>query len=348
MESLVNVSQEKSNLIDLRPSELTGIIGRDSINKLSSLFSKNVWEEYRTLYDSVSRLELETIFPIQLDFELNASCNLKCPMCPISIESNTGKGRETWFNFETYAEIIKSGVANGLRAIKLNYVNEPLIRDDLKKFVEFARENGVVDIYLSTNGLLLKEKIIRDLIEAGLTRIQVSIDAYSEEIYEKVRPGGNLKKVRQNVENLIKIKKELRSLTPLVRVNFVRTEINEHELEAFIDLWINKVEMIGVQEMIKPPTDLIQIKSKSTSNKKKNGFRCSFPYKQLVINNEGKILPCCTFYGEKFELGNIKDKSLMEVWTSSDMKELRKIHYQGEYFKNEICRQCVEDGVVEE
>ena len=38
----------------------------------------------------------------------------------------------------------------------------------------------------------------------------------------------------------------------LIRVNFVRTNINEHELEDFIEFWKDKVEMIGIQEMVNP------------------------------------------------------------------------------------------------
>ena len=48
-------------------------------------------------YDLASNL-VDLDFPIQLDFELNASCNLKCPMCPISAESPKGKGKSTWFD----------------------------------------------------------------------------------------------------------------------------------------------------------------------------------------------------------------------------------------------------------
>ncbi|MDT9673059.1 radical SAM protein, partial [Campylobacter jejuni] len=74
----------------------------------------------------------------------------------------------------------------------------------------------------------------KKLIEAGLDRIQISLDAISQELYEQMRPGSNYKKVVDNVLNLIELNKSMQSLTPLVRENFVRTEINEHELDNFM------------------------------------------------------------------------------------------------------------------
>lgn len=96
--------------------------------------------------------------------------------------------------------------------------------------------------------MLLNKQRIKSLIESGLDRIQISLDACSEEIYNKMRPGGNYQKVINNIQELIKIKKETNNLTPLVRVNFVRTEINEHKLEDFLAFFWGGgvVDMIGV------------------------------------------------------------------------------------------------------
>ena len=49
-----------------------------------------------------------------------------------------------------------------------------------------------------------------------------------------------------------KLKKEMNSVTPLILLNIVRTEIKEHVLNDFIDYWVDKVDMIGIQEMVNP------------------------------------------------------------------------------------------------
>lgn len=332
---------------ELKSTELTAIMGREKFDLLADVVGNDVWATYRKEYDAAANLEVITEYPLQIDFELNASCNLRCPMCPISVESPKGKGKSTWFSFELYKQIVIDGVKRGLRAIKLNYVNEPLIRNDLYEFIRFAREAGVIDVYLSTNGVLMTPKVIRQLVEAGLTRIQISIDAHTVEVYDQVRPGGDLHKVQKNVARLMAIREEAGSVTPLVRVNFVRTELNEHQLKEFVAYWKDRVDMIGIQEYVKPPKASGQLISRTTEHKRVRGFRCSFPFKQLVITNEHSILPCCTFWGEQLKLAQCDTpQDVVTAWNSDKMKRLRQIHESGEYWRIETCRQCVDGGLV--
>lgn len=335
-----------STEFDLKETELTGLIGREALERLSVLHEGEAWRAYRDTYDKASRLEVLTERPLQLDFELNATCNLKCPMCPISVESNKDKPRKDWFKFETFCALIDEGVANGLKAIKLNYINEPLMRKDLPDFISYAVKAGILDVYLSTNAILLTEKYCRELVASGLHRIQISIDAFTEDTYQQVRPGGDLQTVIDNVQLLKRVRDEMGSEFPLMRVNFVRTELNEHELDDFVAFWQGQIDMIGVQEMIKPPKSSREIKSATSRDKKKEGFRCSFPFKQLVVNNEGWILPCCTFYGEELKLGNIKDMTIEEAWNCDQINELRRIHSEGRYEENPACKACVEGAMI--
>nr|HEC1692815.1 radical SAM protein [Campylobacter jejuni] len=331
-------------------TELTGIIGLEKINILRDFKDKKKWDIYRNNYTKVAKLEKVLQYPIQIDFELNATCNLKCPMCPLSTETNSDK-KDIIFPFELFAKIIEDGVKKGLSSIKLNYLNEPLLRSDLEEFISYAKKKGVLDIYFSTNAMLLNEKRAYSLIKSGLDRIQISIDAFSEKTYNQVRQGGKYSVVKNNIIRLIEIKNKLKSLTPLIRVNFVRTELNEFELNDFINFWKDKVDMIGVQEMVKPPKTTKEFGSKTTT--RKDNFSCSFPYKQLVINAQGDVLPCCTFYGEKLKLGNIfelynttSSYDLSIFWNSEKMQNLRYIHKNKEFYKNHICEKCINGSLV--
>ncbi|WP_263971284.1 radical SAM protein [Chlorobium phaeovibrioides] len=125
-------------------------------------------------------------------------------------------------------------------------------------------------------------EVSKKLIDAGLTRIQISVDAVDVEVYNKIRPGGDLEKVIKNIKSLVDIKKEVHSITPLVRVNFVRTEVNESQLSSFIAYWRDKVDMIGIQEYIKPTKSRENIKSRSSSNKRKAVFVVLFLSSNLL------------------------------------------------------------------
>jgi MoaA/NifB/PqqE/SkfB family radical SAM enzyme len=292
-------------------------------------------------------------------------------MCTWSVESTKGIGKETWFDFEVFKEVIDVGVKKGLQAIRLNYINEPLIRKDLVKFIEYAHSAGLMDIYMSTNGSLLTEEISRLLINSGLTRIQISLDAASEKTYNDIRPSNfTLEEVTQNVLKFIEIRNnEFSAVLPAVRVNFVKTSINESELEKFINFWKEKVDGIGIQ-------DLVNI-MKPTKNILKGGikdFKCVQPFQHLVVRYNGHILPCCTFFGAELPIAKLKSETKPEVvfsrkknvamtdspldvfkdesrlliqtieeaWHSEQMTYLRDIHRKGEYWKNAVCKKCVE------
>ena len=336
--------------------EVTTVLGND-VNKIIRKFSDHVkWDEYRKRWEKARNLEFVPDYPIQIDFELNYSCNFKCAMCTWSAENPLNKGKNTWLDFELYKDIIDEGIPKGLSAIRLNYINEPLIRKDIIKFIEYAKTAGILDIYFSSNGSLLNENISKSLINSGLTRLQVSIDATTKNTFEKIRQGGDFDKVITNVQNFIKLRNKMGKELPTVRVNFVKTDQNKHELDEFLNFWKDKADCIGVQ-------NLINIMNQNKKDEKNIKFNCSQPYNHLTIRYDGSILPCCTFFGAKLPVAKVKNnknyfisnvenlenpdskslsqKSILETWNSIEMKNIRELHKKGEYFKNEVCKVCV-------
>ena len=103
--------------------------------------------------------------------------------------------------------------------------------------------------------------------------------------------------------------------------------------------------MIGVQEFGKPT----KVKNSSITSKKtvkKKNFKFSFPFKQLVITNEKKILPCCTFWGEELPLSTLKNpEDLKTAWNNEKMRNLRQTHLNGDYQSIAQCKNCVEGGL---
>lgn len=334
--------------------EVTTILGKDVHKIIEKYTDKEKYQDYREKWKQASSLEYVPDFPLQIDFELNYSCNFSCEMCTWSAENTAGKGKKTWFSFEAFKEIIDEGVKKGLKAIRLNYINEPLIRRDIINFIKYAKEKGVLDIYLSTNGSLLKEKIIKELINSGLTRIQVSIDAFTKDTFDKIRQGGNFLEVVKNTLNFLKIRKDLNKELPTLRVNFVRTSLNKHEYEDFVNFWSDKADCIGIQ-------DLVDIMRPTKTQNKLKKFNCAQPFYHLTVRYDGTILPCCTFFAAKLPISRLKtdkrisdegnlhkinynklpSRSILDTWLSKEIQDLRKIHKDGNYHLNEVCKECV-------
>ena len=118
-------------------------------------------------------------------------------------------------------KLLEEAAMAGAVALKLNYINEPLLDvDKLIRIAKIAQELGYIDIYMATNGSLLNDNATKKIIQGKcISRIQVSLDALSQDVYEKVRPGGSLEKVTQNIFNFASNEKSLKLLSK-IRVNF--------------------------------------------------------------------------------------------------------------------------------
>jgi GTP 3',8-cyclase len=119
-------------------------------------------------------------------------CNLRCVYC-MPEEGLAWLRRDEILSYEEIVEIVAAAASVGVRAIRLSG-GEPLLRRDLARLVAaIARVDGIEDIALSTNGLLLEEQLPA-LARAGLRRVNVSLDTLQPQRFEAIarRPGLDL------------------------------------------------------------------------------------------------------------------------------------------------------------
>ena len=319
------------------------------------------YKKYREQWRDTGDLKIETDYPTQVDFELNPSCNLKCPMCTWSAEKTFGQGRSKWMDFNKY-KIIINEIKDKVKSVNLNYINEPLIRNDILDFVKYATDKCIMEIMFNTNGLLLNEKISEKLINSGLTKLSVSLDAYTEKVYDKIRIGSDFKKVIQNIKNFLKLRKKLNSKLPLLKVTFLKVSINKNELDPFLKYWEKKADLISIQNPSNPfdgklfetKRKWLGIKKSKNETKVSNKVsyeqefddmkRCAQPNQRLVIDSDGTVHPCCNFRGKEINIGNAFKDTIHSIWNNKKYTELRKIQKKGEYKKNKVCKVCIDHG----
>lgn len=315
------------------------------------------YRKYREQWEWTLKLEGLTDMPTQLEMELNPSCNYKCPFCPWSAQENHGEGREGWMPFEKYKEIIDE-VAGKVQSISLNYINEPLVRQDMPEFVAYAADKGLPEIMFNSNGFLLSEDMSRKLIDAGLTKLSISIDAVTPETYDKIRIGGDYNKVINNINNFLKIREEKGRDYPLLKTTFVVNKINKHELKDFVKKWKGVSNLFSIQGLINPfdgekgkeienllgdPTAVGKDNMEACGTDRSEDKRCQHPFQRLAIRSNGQVLPCCNFRGVDLIVGNIYEQTIAEIWHGEPMQKLREIHLAGRYYENEICKACMDN-----
>jgi radical SAM protein with 4Fe4S-binding SPASM domain len=223
--------------------------------------------------------------------------------------------------------------------------NEPLLDPKFEDYIKFASQHGFIDISMNTNATLLSEERANKLLESGVTRLRFSLDAATKETYEKIRIGAKFEPVMKNIERFLEIKQRGGYELPVVGVNLCRMKINEHEIDQFIEMWKDKVDLVAIQNFIAPDfetdyTDFIPTNSEYHKNLKEN-FRCEQPWQRVYIKSSGEVCPCCTFFNEELSLGNIEEHTIHELWNGEKMKRLQDLHKEGRYSDNPVCLNCV-------
>ena len=101
-------------------------------------------------------------------------CNFRCTYC-MPAEGLQWLGRDEILTFEEIARLVRLLARVGVEEVRLTG-GEPLVRRDLPVLVEMlAGVDGVSDLSLTTNGVLL-DRLAGPLVEAGLRRLNVSLD----------------------------------------------------------------------------------------------------------------------------------------------------------------------------
>jgi len=189
-------------------------------------------------------------YPIVANISPANLCNLRCPECGV------GNGEQILspesMSLSTYRAVMKE-LGPRLFALELFRYGEPLLHRDILEMIEIAwRKYGVL-VKVSTNfSMDLSDAFLRGLVRSGLTTLIVAADDIEQERYEQYRIRGEVRTVIRNVENLARIKKELRSRTPIIRWQSLIFNFNESRRRVIE----KRVKDLGVDEFTFLPSYL--------------------------------------------------------------------------------------------
>jgi cyclic pyranopterin phosphate synthase len=125
-------------------------------------------------------------------------CNLRCVYC-MPEAGLPWLQRDEILQYGEIAAIVRAAAAVGVRSIRLTG-GEPLVRPALNELVAMISEvDGIDDIALSTNGMLLEEQL-DGLCAAGLSRVNVSLDTLRPDRFEVIARRAGLEQVLRGID----------------------------------------------------------------------------------------------------------------------------------------------------
>jgi GTP 3',8-cyclase len=150
-------------------------------------------------------------------------CNLRCVYC-MPPEGIQWKPREEILSFAEITRIVTAAAGLGIRSVRLTG-GEPLVRRDFPELVSMlCAIPGITDISLTTNGTLL-EKLAGPLAQAGLRRVNISLDTLDPEKFAQITRGGKIDQVWRGISAA-----EAAGLQPLKINSVIVRGVNSDEL----------------------------------------------------------------------------------------------------------------------
>lgn len=300
------------------------------------------WADYRRRWAEASKKETVEDFPLFVRFETQFKCNGRCRMCAHGHpDLRADYAYDDYLPFAVFTRLVDECAAHGCPSVGMSQTNEPLLDPDLIERTQYVTDRGIMDIHLNTNGVLLTEEMSRKILETGVTRLLMSLDAITEETYQKIRPGLDFKAVVQNLETFLRLRAEKGDGLPLVRVSFLLQEENKHELEAFRAKWVDRVDYVGVQRYV-PISPFDDARGRAISEAPQRGEQsCSYPFESLFVHGDGTVVPCAAHRARHISVGNIHQNSLYEIWHSEGMEVLRRAHRSGDLSGTRLCTSCL-------
>lgn len=265
------------------------------------------------------------IFPIY-------ACNFKCIYCLFSIkeEKRYHISNEVMMDFYFYKKCIDdiSDFPRKLKCLRFTGVGEPLLHPKIAEMVRYAAYRNVSErIELVTNAAYLSHKLSDALADSGLSKLLVSIQGNSNEVYQKIAG------VDVEFENILDNVKYFFTKKGRVHVYCKCVDIaldTEEEVNTFYKTFGAICDTIAVERIvpIHPGVNFARLLGESEIHHTQFGLSttetkvCPQPFFIMRINPDGDIVPCLSMKSPKM-MGNCYMKSVVDIWNGETFRDFR-------------------------
>lgn len=288
----------------------------------------------------VERRPICILPPQAIHIELTNQCNLRCRMCYNSYVDRP----ISELNDCTILNIVEKAK---LRRVHLQGIGEPLLHPNVINIVRSLTVSGCY-VTLTTNGILLDEKKLNKLINAGLKKVIVSFDSSNSTTFEYIRGKAPFNCIKNNVKMLIQ--KYYNTIGVEINIVFFPEFIEDlrqtlyfllnlgdpkaitiiHQQYSSYKHLMPSVKRISAEQIeyifrdlvyeYKKRKILFDIIAPSTTPDIK---RCSWPWNAPFLLADGTVTPCCCLLDIK--LGNVLESSLLSLWNNRAYQNIRSM-----------------------
>lgn len=307
---------------------------------MTSLYADDIEETSDRVYFKTGNKhhEVHKRFPLILLLETSSYCNLVCVGCPQK-DLTRKKG---FMNPDLFRKVIDE-VAEYDTRTWFHFMGEPLMHPHIFEMIEYAADKGLPYFGMSTNGLLLTEDKIDRLLDSGLQRFEISLDALDPELFALVRPGGSPERIMENAREFFRRKYQRNQRHPITSVSTRAMSETAHQINDFAEYW---------NDILRDPDFILAIgwnsfggySSLDHATYRIEGERvpCLKLWTMAIVLSEGQVVTCDPMYDAQVVMGDANQSSIYDIWNGAAYQERRQAHLDGRYQELEVCAGCTD------
>lgn len=330
---------------------------------MSYVRKKNIYEKIKSIrtFKSFAReFLLDTVagqklflhnckLPRVINVSLNEhTCMFKCVMCPYTEEAiRKFYQKKQEMSFETFKNIVASIPNDSFYSLDISSIGETLEFKDLPKFIEYAKKNKpLLNVIISTNGVLLDKEMAKQLIASGLDNIQISLMSGNERYHEIITGTKAYSKVKNNIVELWKLKQLLKANKPFVQVFMLEAIETKQYEQQFLDEFSQYSDKAFIRPLYNVGRKISGLTTLKEYEVPKYRYPCVMPWYSTAIRSNGDVLGCYMFHwhpemSKTMVVGNINKQTLEEIWAGELMQKFRLQHiYRCSNLDNPVCSRC--------
>lgn len=285
--------------------------------------------------------------PAYIFLEPTNACNLKCPLCP----TGTGKAkRERGLMSVDLVQKVVGELRHKPAQFGFWLAGEPLLHPRIAEMVRIAAQAGL-DPGIHSNGARLTPELARELIEAGLGWISFSFDGDTREDYERLRSPARFDDTIGKIRDFLRVRADLGRRTPRVIVQTlipyqggevhpygVQLQASESFRRMFAGAGVDEFRALLAHSWSGQLDGVEGV----APNRNRTGCRwvCIVPFRDLVIAWNGDILTCCGDLDGVNVLGEVRTKTVSEVWNGEGYQRFRRAMLSSEIETWPLCGGC--------
>lgn len=310
--------------------------------------------KFSTRYISQNRTDLSKAVPLDTPivvfFDPSTKCHLACNFCPCGQAH-----KELWrqdrqavvMPFELAKKIIDdlTEFPHKINTLRFYKDGEPLMNKRLPDIIGYANKRNIAERYdFTTNAVFLTPERSAAIVEAGLTRIIISVNGLSEERYRE--DCGVKINFNRFVDNIAYFYEHRDNCTVFVKTTnaALRGESEEKFYSIFGDICdeiaIENISPIWAGFGSGQNTYEIQNDNIFADKKAKDRVVCPFILYQLCYNADGTASACFDDWNHQLIVGDGKTQSAVEIWNGEPLRNMQLAHLSGKRNELSVCRNC--------